>query len=188
MKFRRKMAGLSLSCAMAAALSVGAAGAAHASIHNDNGTIHWENAVDDQQCLMNDPGTGYVEAWRCLNAPSEEWTATGSPGGPVNMVNYWTDDCMAVPEYPVNGTALTEVPCNAGDAKQLWRMEPVEVFNGTHYYRFHSVLNGYMCLDKPKGVNGDGTHIQMWTCASQDNPDPLDPFFNYHKEQYWGAV
>ena len=31
-------------------------------------------------------------------------------------------------------------------------------------------------------------HYKNWKCASQDNPDPLDPFFNYHKEEYWGAV
>ncbi len=187
MKFRRKMLGLSFSCAMAAAISVGTIGTANASIHNDPGTIHWENLGDNQLCLTNDPSSGFVVAWRCLNAPSEEWTATGSPGGPVNLVNFWTDDCLAPSGYPANGTPLTEVPCSAQDAKQLWRMEFMENFNGTRYYRFHNVLDGDMCLDKPDNVDADGTHIQMWRCASQDH-DPLDPVFNYHKEQYWGSV
>jgi hypothetical protein len=188
MRFRRKMVGLSLSCAMVAAVGVGAAGTAHAQIRNDLGTKHWENGADDQQCLMNDPNTGLVEAWRCLNAPSEEWSAEGPPRSPFNLVNFWTGDCMAVAGYPSNGTLITHVPCNASDASQLWRLEEVEEFNGAIYYRFHSILNQDQCLDKPKGVNADGTPIQMWKCASQDNPNPLDPFFNYHKEQYWTAV
>jgi hypothetical protein len=186
MGFRRKIGGLSLSCVMAAAIGVGTIGTAQATINNDPGTAHWENLGDNRKCLTNDPSSGFVVAWRCLNAQSEEWSAVGPPNSPFNMVNFWTGDCMAPTGYPANGTLITEVPCNTQDAKQLWRTEFMENFNGTRYYRLHSVLNGDMCLDKPDGVNDDGTRIQMWKCASQDH-DPLDPVFNYHKEQYWGS-
>ncbi len=190
MGYRRKIGGLLLSGVMAAVVTVGLGGTAHATITNPTGYTHMK-VGDSGKCLMADADTGAVEEWRCLNAASEEWqvvpvTEAGHPY--IILVSHWTNQCMSVPSWPVNGTKVVQAPCDATDVREYWREDylnnggPSE--DGPNYHIVS--LQGALCLDKPDGDNSDGLQMQTWACASQD-PN-WNPFFDYHYEQWWSFI
>lgn len=187
MRNRRKLLDLILVGAMTAALGIGSAGAANATVVDDPGYIHVKNGLSGK-CLLGDLGTGQVQQYRCENTATEEWSVVSvlvpAVGNGVMFANKWTSQCMAVPGWPSNGTKIVEMPCNASDARQLWDEVPTQTAG---FYRIFSFQGSQtMCLDKPTEADNDGLQIQTWVCADQD-PD-WNPFFNYHTEQYWSNL
>jgi hypothetical protein len=189
MRTWNRVIGVVLSCVTATAVSVGTGGTAHAQIVNPSGYTHLK-VGDSGQCLMANADTGAVQQWRCLNAASEEWrTIPVSPtgGSPTHflLANHWTTMCMAVPNWPVNGTLVVQAPCDAGDVRQHWRAHYLAGDGFSTSYHIQS-LQGALCLDKPDGDNSEGLQMQMWACASME-PN-WNPFFDFHYEQWWRFV
>lgn len=188
MSFRRKIVGIVLTVGMVAAVSIGYTGTANATIVNDPGYKHVHNGLSGQ-CLMGDPETMQVQQWRCVNAPSEEWqqvpvSIPGIGGVGYLLVNEWISQCMALPNWPVNGTKIIMAPCNALDARQYWTNI------STQENPFYRIISGQgsqtMCVDKPLEADNQGLQMQVWACAPQDSG--LNPFFNYNTQQYWNDL
>jgi hypothetical protein len=173
-----------------------------ASIQNPPGFVHWK-VQESGKCMTLNGDTGYMMVWRCLNAPSEEWswTTVSVAGGFYAMLsNHWTGQCLAVPNWPVNGTPLVQAPCDVNDVRQYWRLDiisraPVEIsecgrvalpipdinWPPSPFCRHFMSLQGALCIDKPKGSNSDGVYLRMWTCAGSSSRWPEDG----HSEQVW---
>jgi hypothetical protein len=171
MGFGRKIRNFSIAGIVAAA-GIVSTGAARAEIIDQHG-YHYQNQADDQQCLLGDSGTATVQQYRCLNALSEEWRPIGValyPGGPLDYVelnNVLTDQCMAVPSWPVNGTKVILAPCDAQNVRLFWRrVNDNGILGGgvTHLVSFQ----GALCLDKPRGNTVQGAQIQTWACNGSD--------------------
>lgn len=158
------MFGLSLSCAMAAVVSLGTGGTANASVVDPVPYQH-VFGFGTGQCLMGDSDTGYVVVYRCENTETEQWNLlTGKNDGTL-FANRWTNECMAVQSWPVNGTKIVMKPCDLNDASQYWT---VNFFISDQYVTDYHIesLTGALCMDRPNESTADGTPVQTWTCAS----------------------
>ena len=186
MKSRRRLIGLAVIAIITAVTSVVTGEAAHATINNPPGYTHfqvWESGL----CLTLNADTGAMVGWRCLNAASEEWhlVPVSAVGGPIThtmLVNHWTGQCMAVPNWPVNGTGVVQAVCNENDVRQYWHIK--QICRNEDCYHIRS-LQGALCLNKPDGNNTQGVNLQMWTCA----PETVTlPFQDRHDEAIWRLV
>jgi hypothetical protein len=183
MKSRLRLIRYAVVALVVMAVNVVSAGGAQASIINSPGYHHFAEG-DTGLCLTLDADTATMVGWRCLNAASEEWgfvSVIPRAGSPTYymFVNHWTDQCMAVPGVPVNGTPVVEVPCNPLDVRQAWYMK--QICDSTICYHVSS-YTGALCLDKPEGDGTDGVRLQMWNCAAED---VSLPFADRHDEQIW---
>jgi hypothetical protein len=184
---RRKLRNLALCCLVIAAMSVGLPGTAHATITNDPGTRHYKN-WDNDQCLMFDPeNANILRQYRCLNAPSEEFSFINvGPSGSYNVLirNYWTGLCMGVAQIPLLGGRIYGLQCDVNDLRQYWHFESL---GGklSDVYQVHAALGDNLCLDKDEGNDTQSLPIQVWTCA---DPSPSIPFGDQHKEQWWSSL
>jgi hypothetical protein len=95
------------------------------------------------------------------------------------LVNHWTGQCMAVPSWPVNGTAVVQAVCDQNDVRQYWRVKQICAKDPC----YHIIsLQGALCLDKPDGNDNQGVHLQTWACAPETTSIP---FSDRHEEQIW---
>lgn len=179
MRNRRRLINLAVVALVVVAMNVVSAGTAQASINNSPGYTHFVEG-DTGLCLTLDADAGTMVGWRCLNAASEEWGLVHIGATTSYMfVNHWTDQCMAVPGAPVNGTQVVEAPCDVSDVRQYWY--PKQICGTITCYHFISVLGG-LCLDKPEGEGNNGVPLQMWNCAPETTSFP---FADRHDEQIW---
>jgi hypothetical protein len=163
MSNRRTTIRLTLSLLMALALGVGVEGTAHAAISDPPGFTHLPN-IGSQMCAMADADTGNVAQWQCLNAHSEQWKRIPQfiAGGPYYQYqSNWTFLCMAVPNWPVEGTGVVQAPCDASDVRQYWRERDVPKFQSRF---FIDSLQGALCLTVPDGSHRQGLQLEMWGC------------------------
>jgi hypothetical protein len=163
--------GVVLSSLIAAAVGVGWAGTANASVVNAPGYVHLAvykpgTCIDSQYAP---PGTGLV-MWRCLNTAFEEWHLDTVPIPWSQVEHCWCSTasmfsdramgmCMAVEnDGDANGTAVVQQLCDTTDPKQWWRLTPGCIEGGGTIESFISEK----VLDVTGGRGGNGVPLQIW--------------------------
>ncbi len=183
MGYRRKLAGLSLSVVLAAAIGVGIAGTASASIIDPDPYQHI-TGFGNGLCLMADSDTNTVRDYTCENTETEQWSQipVQEAGATYYMfASRWTTGCMAVPDgHGINGSPVVLKPCDVNDASEYWDTNLLGNSSGHTIYHLQALL-GALCLDRPTESDAPGEQMQMWKC--QPLPDNWNPFSDVHPEQ-----
>jgi hypothetical protein len=145
--------------------------------------------VQSDGCLTTNPGVIGVVQTACADRTNQRWVAIPVPS-PISgslvenlLVSEATSQCLAVLDYPVNGTPIVVAPCDVNNAREFWQKD---LRYGTEpYAEYHLIVaQGGLCLDKPEGNSSQGLQIQAWTCAPFP-PGDWNPFHDQHFEQWW---
>ena len=99
----------------------------------------------------------------CLNAPSEQWKRirVSIAGGTYYLYqSNWTFSCMAVPNWPEDGTPVVQAPCDTNDVRQFWRERD----------SFIQSLQGALCVTAPFSERKVlGLRLEMRNCSGGVN-------------------
>jgi hypothetical protein len=166
---RRRMIGLLLGSAMAAALSVGVASTAQAF----QGYHEIVNVATNKCADVSDGSTrrfALVHEWDCAGENHQLWVISDLGNGYSMLVNRNSNLCLQGGSF--NGTLIIQNRC-VGNTDQQWELRNLYNNPEPNYVLINRTTG--KCLDLNNANARNGTAIQIWDCANLGSQFPNLP-------------